>query len=89
LAASLQARDAIIALATVVLLVSVLGIKRCYSQDARAIESTVRNVHNHDICCIVVSDCCWARTPEWHENSLEYRLSGQVMTAAEIKAQFA
>ena len=58
---------------------------------ARAIESTVRDAHNRDIRCIVASDCCWARTPELHENALKSMADwfGEVMTSEEIKAQFA
>ena len=58
---------------------------------ARAIESTARDAHNRDIRCIVASDCCWARTPELHENSLKSIADwfGQVMNAQEIKQHFA
>jgi nicotinamidase-related amidase len=75
------------------LLLRALGMKTLLFtgfSTARAIESTVRDAHNRDIRCIVASDCCWARTPELHENSLKSIADwfGQVMTAAEIKTQF-
>jgi nicotinamidase-related amidase len=58
---------------------------------SRAIESTVRDAHNRDIRCIVASDCCFARTAELHDNALKSIADwfGQVMTAKEIKKQFA
>jgi biuret amidohydrolase len=38
---------------------------------ARAVESTVREAHNRDFNCVVVSDACLADTPKLHENALE------------------
>ncbi len=75
-------------------LVRALGVKTLLLSGfstARAVESAARDAHNRDIHCIVASDCCWARTPELHENSLKSIADwfGQVMTAEEIKKQFA
>jgi ureidoacrylate peracid hydrolase len=57
---------------------------------ARAIESTVRDAHNRDLDCIVVSDGCWAKTQELHENALKSMADwfAHVMTAKEVKARF-
>ncbi len=38
---------------------------------ARAVESTVREAHNRDYGCVVVSDACLADTPQLHEHALE------------------
>ncbi len=38
---------------------------------ARAGESTVREAHNRDFTCVVVSDACLADTPELQAHALE------------------
>jgi nicotinamidase-related amidase len=57
---------------------------------ARAVESTVREAHSRDFKCIVLSDGCYARTREMHQNSLNAMADwfSQVMTADETKAKF-
>jgi nicotinamidase-related amidase len=57
---------------------------------ARAIESTVRDAHNRDLECIVVSDGCWARTQELHDNALKSMADwfARVMTSTELKQRF-
>ena len=57
---------------------------------ARAVESTVREAHNRDFDCVVISDACFADTVKLHENALESMGDwfASIATTAQVRDEY-